>query len=712
MGRIRILSDQVANKIAAGEVVERPASVVKELLENSLDAGATEIRIDTENAGRRLIRIQDNGCGLLRDDAMLAFERHATSKLSDVKDLLAIETLGFRGEALPSIGSVSRLTLETRTAEEQTGTRVEIAGGKLLRCDEIAHAVGTTISVRDLFYNVPARKKFLRSDQTELAHIGSLVTHYSLAHPDKRVELFHESRELLAVTPVGDLRERAFQVFGTEVIADLVDLGMETTDLRLPPPWQPQRPPHPAAAPETDAAEEPEMAHFGLRGLVSGPHVQKLNRNSVFLFVNGRLIRDKLILHAVTSAYHNLMPGGCFPFALLFLECDAGEVDVNVHPAKTEVRFRHGSFVHDFVRDVIRKRLVEQRPVSSMPNLPKSPVMEPRPSSASSAATAPSPAWGAPRRLEFPDRPMQQAPVLPFSEFSQALESMPSETPLPWPANAPGGETPGALGAEEALPVIELPGAGAWGASGSPAQTRPAEGIPSDAAGEQTPFPATAPSVRAMKVPDTHGALSQLPAGWDQVDTYTQLPELRPLGQLQESFIIAAGRDGLWIIDQHVAHERILFEKVLRQRASGQTESQGLLVPIILKLTPAQELEYERIETELASAGFETEPFGQRTIAVKAAPAGLADVEKVIFEVLEIAESELRSASVEELRRGVAATIACRAAIKINTHLEGEKIGWLLRELARCQYPMTCPHGRPIALRYSMKDILRSFHRI
>src|SRR5438270_13586291 len=225
MGRIRILSDNVANKIAAGEVVERPASVVKELLENALDAGATEIRVDVENAGRRLIRIRDNGAGMLRDDALLAFERHGTSKISDVKDLLAIATLGFRGDALPSIASVSRLLLETRSAEEQTGTAVEIAGGKLLRCDEIARPVGATISVRDLFFNVPARKKFLRSDQTELAHIGSLVTHYSLGHCNKRFELYHEGRVLLSATPVSTLRDRAVQVFGSEMLEDLVDLG-------------------------------------------------------------------------------------------------------------------------------------------------------------------------------------------------------------------------------------------------------------------------------------------------------------------------------------------------------------------------------------------------------------------------------------------------------------------------------------------------------
>ncbi len=693
MGRIRILSDNVANKIAAGEVVERPASVVKELLENSLDAGATELRIDTENAGRRLIRIQDDGHGMLRDDAMLAFERHATSKLSDVKDLLAIATLGFRGEALPSIASVSRLLLETRSADEQTGTAVEIAGGKLLRCDEIAHPLGTTIAVRDLFYNVPARKKFLRSDQTELAHIGSLVTHYSLAHFDKRFELYHEGRELLNVTPVAGVQDRAYQVFGSSIMEDLVDLGVRTKELRLPPPYVPPhtRPTHVQAG-DTEPPEA-NTAHYALRGLVSGPQVQKLNRNSIFLFVNGRLIRDKLILHALTSAYHNLMPPGCFPFALLFLECDPGEVDVNVHPAKTEVRFRHGSLVHDFMRDTVREVLIASRPVSSVPVMPKSPLPELTPH----AAPVP---WGAPRRFEFPDRPIQPGAVLPFSEFTQALVSGEDDQQSPSVGSL---ATQGARQIDQ-LPEISLPrttfGTAPWG---SPTQ---------ESTGDK-PAPAFAPS-RTSRVPDTHGALAQVSDEWDQVDSYIQLPELRPLGQLQESFIVAAGRDGLWIIDQHVAHERILFEQVLRQRAAGRPEIQQLLMPLILKLTPGQEFEYARIADELNACGFETEPFGQRTIAVKAAPAGVggADIEKVIFEILEIAEAELRSASLDDVRRSVSATIACRAAIKINTRLESSKIEWLLRALAACEYPMSCPHGRPIALRYSTKDILRSFHRI
>ncbi len=679
MGRIRILSDNVANKIAAGEVVERPASVVKELLENALDAGATEIRVDVENAGRRLIRIRDNGMGMLRDDALLAFERHGTSKISDVKDLLSIDTLGFRGEALPSIASVSRLVLETRSDDEQTGTAVEIAGGKLLRCDEIACAVGTTLTVRDLFFNVPARKKFLRSDQTELAHIGSLMTHYSLGHVDKAFELVHERRELLNVTPVASIRDRAFQVFGSEIMADLIDLESRTFELRLPPPYLP-----PGARESVEPAPKPEHVQFVLEGLVSGPHVQKVNRNSVFLFVNGRLIRDKVLSHAVQAAYYNLMPPGCFPFALLFLNCDPREVDVNVHPAKTEVRFRHSSAVHDFVRDAVRQRLMESRPVSGIP-----------------APTSPLPVVNGSRddreQVHATANP-QGGANLPFSEFSARMEAFTAE---------PDGSEMATVVATLDARVEELPEIQMNTAPPIPQAPRPAPPV------AETP-PVSVRAAASRRIPDTHGALDRLPPDWDVAQNLSALPDLRPLGQLHESFIIATGRDGLWIIDQHVAHERILFEQVLRQRASGTVEIQNLLMPLVVQLTPTQQFEYARIADELNAYGFETEPFGQRTVAVKSAPAGVgpADIEKVIFEILEISESELRSASLDEVRRDLCATIACRAAIKINTRLETSKIEWLLRNLARCEYPMTCPHGRPIALRYSTRDILKSFHRI
>ena len=644
MGRIRILSDVVANKIAAGEVVERPASVVKEMLENSLDAGATQIRIDVESGGRRLIRIADDGCGMLRDDALLAFERHATSKLSSVDELEAIATLGFRGEALPSIASVSRLVLETRSAAEPTGTHVEIVGGKLLACAETAFPAGTTITVRDLFFNVPARKKFLRSEQTELAHIASLVTHYSLAHPGKNFELTsggpaNASKELLRATPVASPRERVFQVFGAAVLDELVEL----------PPLSAQQ------------------GAFRLSGFISRPQIQKTNRNSIFLFVNRRLIRDRLLLHAISAAYHNLMPPACYPFALLQIDCDPGEVDVNVHPSKTEVRFRAGSFVHDFVRDALRETLIASRPAPSAP-LPTSPHAAPD---------------------------AQPGARLPYSEFTQQLENFAFDQ-----GAAPAGIDPAQPRSVLPQPFLQPP---------------PAPPRRFDFSAPPIPIgqPDTAFEPLRLKVPETHGGFPD-GAVLDAPQTMASLDDLRVLGQIHDSFIVAAGRDGLWIIDQHVAHERILFEQVLGQQQRGQVEQQRLLLPMVLPLSPAQQVEYERIAGELDAAGFETEPFGHRTIAVKAAPAGLspADLERAVYEILEIAETELRKVSVSDLRRGIAASLACRAAIKINTPLEAKKMDWLLRELSRTQYPMSCPHGRPVALRYSTRDILKSFHRI
>jgi DNA mismatch repair protein MutL len=498
----------------------------------------------------------------------------------------------------------------------------------MLTVEEIAAVQGTVISVRDLFFNVPARKKFLRSEQTELAHIASLVTHYSLAHPDKTFELTNGPVELLHVTPVPTLRERVFQVFGSETLNELIYLGTREREMILP---------------------EEDPRRFQMSGFVSRPQVQKNNRNSIYIFVNGRLIRDRLLLHAISAAYYNLMPPACFPFALIFVNCDSEEVDVNVHPSKTEVRFRHQSFVHDFVRDAVREQLMESRPA---PAFAVSPVAMPV---------------------------GQQGARLPYSEFSQMIENETVAEPsaMPVPAFALREER----GPE---PRFDF---------GPPAVAETPMGAP------------------RLRVPDTHGGfpIESIPAS-----SLASLKDLRPLGQIHESFIIAAGRDGLWIIDQHVAHERILFEKVLSQRASGRTEVQRLLMPLVIQLTAEQQIEYSRIAEELDATGFETEPFGQRTIAVKAAPAaiGQGDLERVIFEILEIAETELRKVSLEDLRRGIAASIACRAAIKINTRLDHTKMEWLLRELAATDYPMACPHGRPIALQYSTREILKAFHRI
>src|ERR1700730_12848523 len=363
MGRIHVLSEAVANKIAAGEVVERPASVVKELLENSLDAGATRIKINVEAGGKRLIQVVDNGCGMVRDDAMLAFERHATSKIKDAEDLLSVATLGFRGEALPSIASVSRLRLETCAANnvpagDVGGTVIEINGGKIARVEDAGLPAGTSITVRDLFFNTPARKKFLKAESTELSHLASLVTHYALAHPAKHFELHSATNAMLVAPPVAGYSERVYQVFGKETLDQLIAVAaaqpLEHVGLPQPPPWRREA--------TEDAAAPVDPGQMQLHGFVSKPEIHKLNRNSIYVFVNGRLIRDRLVQHGLTEAYRNIIPPTVYPVVLLFLELPAGEVDVNVHPSKTEVRFRQPTLMHDFVRDTVRAALMKARP--------------------------------------------------------------------------------------------------------------------------------------------------------------------------------------------------------------------------------------------------------------------------------------------------------------------------------------------------------------
>ncbi|MGB7592711.1 MAG: DNA mismatch repair endonuclease MutL, partial [Terriglobia bacterium] len=360
MSTIHILPEAVANKIAAGEVVERPASVVKELVENSMDADAGHIQVSVEAGGKRLIRVVDDGCGMSHDDALLAFERHATSKIRSAEDLFEISTLGFRGEALPSVAAVSRLVLETRHASENSGTRLEMAGGRLRDVKEVAWPVGTRLEVRDLFYNTPARRKFLKSESTELGHIASLVTHYALAHPDKSFRLVSLSNEILNVSPVSSLRERVYQVMGAQILEQLVEIA--PVERRMP---------LPAALDSEEEGISTEALLVRVFGFTSRPEVHKLNRNNIYFFVNRRLVRDRLILHAIAEAYRNILPSSVFPVALIFLELPAVEVDVNVHPSKVEVRFRHSGFIHDLVRDSIRQALLATRPVAAFP-IPKS----------------------------------------------------------------------------------------------------------------------------------------------------------------------------------------------------------------------------------------------------------------------------------------------------------------------------------------------------
>src|SRR5271169_6063540 len=361
MTRIRILAENVANKIAAGEVVERPASVVKELLENALDAGARSIRVEVESGGKRMIRVIDDGSGMIHDDALLAFERHATSKLRTADDLLSIATLGFRGEALPSIAAVSRLLLQTRATEEAEGTRVEFAGGKLIGVNPEGLASGTTISVADLFYCVPARRNFLKSETTELGHIASLVTHYALAHPDKQFVLKTPTQEIINAVKVETMAERVYQIFGRQSLDELFEILPVSSPMR-------------AAITEIELAPEERAAELVVRGFASRPEVQRGNRNGIYVFVNKRLVRDRLIMHAIHEAYRNVLPPAVFPAVLLFLDLPAEEVDVNVHPAKIEVRFRHPQFVHDFTRDSIRQALSRARPIPSFAGVAPSAV--------------------------------------------------------------------------------------------------------------------------------------------------------------------------------------------------------------------------------------------------------------------------------------------------------------------------------------------------
>ena len=649
MGRIRILSDQVANQIAAGEVVDRPASVVKELLENALDAEATRILVEIEGGGRKLIRIVDNGIGMVRDDALLAFERHATSKIRSSDDLLSIATLGFRGEALPSIASISRLELETRAATEPSGTHLEIVGGKIFRVEDAGLPAGTTITVRDIFFNTPARRKFLKSETTELSHVTALVTHYALAHPDKHFELHSATNALLVAPPVQKASERIYQIFGKDTLDQLLPFAAERAFDRVglpePPPWK-----------RDEDYQPPDLGFLRVSGFVSRPELQKLNRNSIYIFVNQRLIRDRLILHAVSEAYRNVIPPTSFPVILMFLEMPPHEVDVNVHPSKTEVRFRQPNYVHDFVRDSIRNALIKARPaaeflaaLSANPNA--TPALMP--------TTSPIPAQGDAEAVNDSEPPISAADATPFTLPERAPEPASERIPFATAAQQPAATRP-------ALHDCEPD----WGAQGLPDGGEPAN--------------------------------------------LNSLASLKPLGQLRESFILAVNDEGLWIVDQHVAHERVLFEKILRERVVERVERQRLLMPLLVDLQPHQMVLVGAIANELERNGFEVEPFGPHTLAVKAAPVGLEgrQLERMLMEVLEQAGNPTQSENMGTLRTRIAASIACHAAIKVNMPLDTRRMEWLLEELARTEHPTSCPHGRPIALRYSWKDIQRAFHRI
>src|SRR6266852_4004986 len=563
MSRIRILPEAVANRIAAGEVVERPASVVKELLENALDAGAKTIRVEVEAGGKRMIRVLDDGHGMSHDDALLAFERHATSKLRSADDLLSISTLGFRGEALPTVAAVSRLLLETRAEEDAEGTRVEFAGGKLVSVKPAGLPTGTTVSVADLFYSVPARRKFLKSETTELGHIASLVTHYALANPGRQFVLTTPTLQIVACSPFERLAERVYQLFGKQAFDELIEIPPISAAFRAA-----------ITEPELEPAEE--KARLTVYGFTSRPEVQRPNRNGIYIFVNHRLVRDRLILHAIHEAYRNILPSNVFPATLLFLEMPYDEVDVNVHPAKIEVRFRRSQFVHDFTRDSIRQALMSARPIASF-------------AAAASGAS---------------QNPNVSAAV---------LSSAPSMDPTA-PSIVPRAIIP----AMEEIGLGSGVGSdGGFDLTGAPLQpieqrftfeSGAAFGLPAQAGASGIAAEPPAPNWAA----NFAGANGDAPATLPHPD---QIADLKPLGQVSSSFIVAVNGEGLWLVDQHVAHERVLFEQHLEARRAGKVESQRMLMPMILELTPRQLVIYEKIAEELSANGFEVELMGPRSVA-------------------------------------------------------------------------------------------------
>jgi len=662
MSRIRILPEAVANKIAAGEVVERPASVVKELLENALDAGATSVRIETEVGGKRMIRVIDDGHGMAHDDALLAFERHATSKLRTADDLLSIATLGFRGEALPSIAAVSRLLLETRDVGESEGTRVEFAGGKLIGVKPAGLAPGSTISVADLFYCVPARRKFLKSDTTELGHIASLVTHYALANPGKQFTLTTPTQEIINCPPAEKLADRVYQLFGRQALEELVEIPPTSAAFR-------------AAITEPEMEVGEEAATLTVTGFTSRPAVQRLNRNGIYVFVNRRLVRDRLILHAIHEAYRNILPPNAFPATLLLLEMPYDEVDVNVHPAKIEVRFRRSQFVHDFTRDAIRQALMSTRPIASF----------------AAAATSGN---------------ISAKPAAPSASFvSGSVETNPNS-----------GVSRAVIPEMEELGVGSGVGSDYASASGfelASAPLRPvAQRFPFEPGGGFSPgaMPGGA-SQEANWAENFSRAGTDAPATLPRPD---QIADLKPLGQVSASFIVAVNGEGLWIVDQHVAHERVLFEQHLEARRAGKVEAQRMLMPLVMELSPRQLVTYEKIAEEMGANGFEVEPMGPKSVAIQAVPAGIAanDAEHLLMEILDGLDRENAAISIDTLQSKIAASTACHAAIKVNMPLDQTKMEWLLAALAKTDCPMSCPHGRPVVLRYSIKEIEKAFHRI
>jgi DNA mismatch repair protein MutL len=609
--RIHRLPPELANQIAAGEVVERPASVIKELVENSVDAGARRVTITVEFGGKKSIAVEDDGEGMSAEDAVLAIERHATSKISSASDLAAIATLGFRGEALPSIASVSRFRLRTRRHAELSGTELRVEAGKLVSRREAGAPEGTLVEVADLFFNLPARRKFLKADTAESAQVSRLVTQLALGYPETGFVLRSGSRVLIEAPPAGSLEERFYQIYGDR--PDLVPVSKQAAGISV----------------------TGFVAALGEQGPARGPQ---------HVFVNRRIVRDRTISHAIQAAYSVATIKERSPEVHLFIELPADRVDVNVHPTKAEVRFLDQGLVHE----ILRRAIVDALGATGTPELVLAPATF---------------AAGPPALTSLP---------LGFGPGSTA--TVPASS---WPAVDPAtGLTP-PVAASVGDAWLEAAGAAALAA-------RPAWSDPR--AGTQAGREATATLIRP----------------------------LTPLGQFRNTFIIAVDEDGLAIIDQHVAHERILFEQI-SERLTGRTlESQRLLTPIVLETSPGEHQTLVANAVTLGKFGFEVEDFGGKSLRVAAVPA-LLDWRRCDAALRAVAadlDGLAPGTGVEDVLRKMAATMACHAAVKANDPLTREKMQYLLDELRRTAHSSVCPHGRPVVLRLTRREIERNFERI
>jgi DNA mismatch repair protein MutL len=618
--RIRQLPPDVANQIAAGEVIERPASVVKELVENALDAGARHLTITIELGGKALVRVEDDGIGMSPADAVLALQRHATSKIATAHDLAAIRTLGFRGEALPSIASVSRFVLRTRERGSLSGTEIRVEGGASAPPREVAAPEGTCIEVGDLFYNLPARRKFLKADAAESAQITRLVTQIALGYFDVGVTLVSGGRRVMQCPPAATLRDRIYQVLGER--PDLIELFRESAGIRV----------------------TGFVAALAEQGPVRGPQ---------HVFVNRRIVRDRSLQHAITDAYSTATIRERSPEVHLFLELAPDRVDVNVHPTKAEVRFLEPGLVHE----VLRRALVDALGKPAVPSL-----------RFGSAGAGVGMGGGG------------------LGTFRTAGESPGGAASLPGVFGEPTGA--GALLVRDGLAVamtVAEPGTDPW--THAPLGVGPEGRL---AAGEQP----------AAGLVDRRGVVDPV-------------RPMVPLGQLRDTFIIAIDSEGLLIVDQHVAHERILYEQVLERLTSRPLESQRLLTPLVLELSPDQVEALGARGEDLARLGFEVEPFGDRSVHVAAVPS-IVKVEAAAAAIRALADDldgRDRGAPVEVAVKHLAATIACHAAVKAHDPLSIEKMQYLLDELRRTAYSTICPHGRPVLLRLTRREIERAFDR-